>query len=55
MSHEGDAEVLRYIAMKAEAVEIWKLKGNYSGVYQTIYNYLHGIDKQLNLSDNPVK
>ena len=47
-NNEGDAEVLRYIAMKAEVMEIWKLKGKFLGVYQSIYNYLRSINKQPN-------
>ncbi|MDB5282009.1 MAG: family 2 glycosyl transferase [Bacteroidota bacterium] len=45
MEVEGDADVLRYIALKAEAREIWALKEKYSALYQTIYLYLNQIKK----------
>ena len=48
MNKEGDAEVLRYIAMKAEAGEIWNLKGKYLEVYQSIYGYIHSLSKVVN-------
>jgi glycosyltransferase involved in cell wall biosynthesis len=47
LNNEGDGEVLHYIAMKAEAWEIWKLKASYLGVFKSIYNYLHGINRPL--------
>ena len=40
INKEGDADALRFIAMQAEAKEIWSLKKNYIGVYQSIYKYL---------------
>ena len=39
---EGNSDVLRFIAMKAEAREIWKLKENYSDLFQHIYFYFNG-------------
>lgn len=42
---EGDAEVLRFIAMRAEAGEVWRLKGNYLELYKSIYKYKTQIGK----------
>jgi len=41
MNKAGDEEVLRFIAMKAEAREIWTLKEKYSELYRTIYLYIN--------------
>ena len=41
MNREGDATVLRFIAIRAEAKEIWDLKEKYSDLYRTIYFYLN--------------
>jgi glycosyltransferase involved in cell wall biosynthesis len=46
MDDEGDAEVLRYIAMKAEAMEIWNLKSDYLKMYQSIYSYINNHKNQ---------
>lgn len=43
MRKEGDDEVLRYLAMKAEVMEVWGLKQNYIEVYRSIYKYLNSI------------
>jgi glycosyltransferase involved in cell wall biosynthesis len=48
MHKEGDADVLMFIAMKAEAQEIWKLKGGYSAVYEQILKYLQSIKSKSN-------
>ena len=46
MNDEGDADVLLYIAMKAEAREIWNLKGRYSQLFNDIVvNQNAGKDK----------
>ena len=46
MNNEGDPDVLRYIAMKAEAREIWNLKGKYSQLFNDIIvNQNAGRDK----------
>ena len=39
MNQEGDEEVLRFIAMKAEAREVWRLKENYLLLYERILSY----------------
>jgi glycosyltransferase involved in cell wall biosynthesis len=46
MNREGDEEVLRFIAMKAEAQEIWRLKGKYIELYKSIYSYLNSLNGQ---------
>ena len=39
MDKPGDSEVLNYIVMKAEAIEIWNLKGRYSQLFYQIDAY----------------
>ena len=39
MNNPGDAEVLNYIVMKAEAMEIWNLKERYSQLFYQIAAY----------------
>jgi glycosyltransferase involved in cell wall biosynthesis len=46
MRDVGDAEALRYIAMKAEAMEIWNLKNDYLKIYQSIYSYINSVEKK---------
>jgi hypothetical protein len=36
MNEEGNAEVLRYIAMRAEIKEMWRIKQGYTDVFKTI-------------------
>jgi hypothetical protein len=43
MNKEGDEDVLRFIAMKSEAKEIWMLKEGYLELYKTLYRYITGI------------
>jgi glycosyltransferase involved in cell wall biosynthesis len=43
MNAIGDEDVLRFIAMKAEAKEIWRLKSDYLKIYQSIYNYINSL------------
>ena len=48
MHKEGDADILMFIAMKAEAKEIWKLKQDYSAVYERILTYTETIKSKNN-------
>ena len=41
---EGNEDVLRFIAMKSEAGEIWRLKKNYSELYRNLYNILQSLN-----------
>ena len=49
MKQEGNANVLRFIAVKAEAREVWKLKEKYTKLFETIL-HIRGLAKVYSAS-----